>query len=142
MITENGERVCLPFTVHRLLFDPLVDASGQALSFYHGYSTFPLLTLKSTTFFIQDQRESCCSGALDATTCRRQPSMTSASWVQRRTRLRGTCFSHRCATRGDAYRSRTVTLRDRYSRGVRFTRRYRSSPLAPGISGTPSENIT
>src|SRR5919112_1351189 len=92
------------------------------------YRTLPLLTLKSTTFFIQDHRESCCSGALEATTCLRHPAMTSASWVQRRTRFRGTCFSQRCATLGEAYRRRTVTLRERYSRDVRFTLRYRSSP--------------
>src|SRR2546421_9697873 len=57
-----------------------------------------------------------------STMWRRHPFITSESCVHRRTRLRGTLFSHNWAMGGSAYSSRTVTLRDRYSSGLRSTR--------------------
>src|SRR2546430_12944565 len=49
----------------------------------------------------QDQSESCFSMGTPSKTWRRHPFMTSASWVQRRTRLRGTRFSHSWAIGGE-----------------------------------------
>src|SRR5207248_10534499 len=62
-----------------------------------------------------------------STMWRRQPFITSESCVHRRTRFRGTLFSHNWAMGGSAYSSRTVTLRDRYSSGLMSTRLYLSS---------------
>src|SRR2546430_7669752 len=60
------------------------------------------LTRTSTTLSTQDQSESCrCIGA-PSTMCRRHPFITSESCVHRRTRLRGTLFSHNWAMGGSA----------------------------------------
>src|SRR5256886_17297908 len=75
----------------------------------------------------QDQSESCRSIAAPSTMWRRHPFITSESCVHRRTRFRGTLFSHNWAMGGSAYSSRTVTLRDRYSSGLMSTRLYLSS---------------
>src|SRR2546430_5962480 len=70
---------------------------------------------------VQLHSESWFAIATPCTSWRCQPSMTWESCVQIFTRLRGTSFSQFCAIGGSAYSSRTVTLRDRYSTGLRST---------------------
>src|SRR2546426_2135794 len=82
----------------------------------------PRRTRTSTTFCTQDQSESCRSIGAPSTMWRRHPFITSESCVHRRTRFRGTLFSHNWAMGGSAYNRRTVTLRDRYSSGLMSTR--------------------
>src|SRR5207302_10304380 len=84
-------------------------------------------TRMSTTCSNQDQSESSRSIGTLSTTWRRHPFITSESCVHSRTRLRGPLFSRNWAMGGSAYNRRTVTLRDRYSSGLRSTRLYLSS---------------
>src|SRR5712671_6373490 len=90
-------------------------------------STRSRRTRTSTTLSTHDHSESWRSIDAPSTMWRRHPFITSESCVQRRTRFRGTLFSHNWAMGGSAYSSRTVTLRDRYSSGLKSTRLYLSS---------------
>src|SRR5437764_204146 len=90
-----------------------------------------LPTSKDTTLVVVNSVCGCAARnarpAAPSTMWRRHPFITSESCVHRRTRFRGTLFSHNWAMGGSAYSSRTVTLRDRYSSGLMSTRLYLSS---------------